>query len=328
MNVAALLEELQGRGIRIWADGDRLRCNAPTAELTTELRDQLAQRKQDILEFLRSAAELGSRQRAIVPLQPEGTRLPIFGVAGHNGDVFCYRFLARHLGRDQPFYGLQPPGLDVRSEPLERIEELAGYFASQVRAFRRGAPCVIAGFCAGGAVAFELAQQLRRGGSDVAYVALFGAPYPARYRRLVLIRDRVDEQVRRVRVHLAALARGSFAEKRDYLVHKLAARKERLQAKAPTEPEQVLALRERLERTTVRALGRYQPMPFAGRVCLFLPNPAWTKTRNEPLRWKELARESDVHFGPEDCTSDNMLRQKHAPLFAELYAAYARGANR
>src|SRR5574339_560129 len=114
MNVAALLEELQGRGIRIWADGDRLRCNAPTAELTTELRDQLAQRKQDILEFLRSAAELGSRQRAIVP--------------------------------------------------LERIEELAGYFASQVRAFRRGAPCVIAGFCAGGAVAFELAQQLRRGG--------------------------------------------------------------------------------------------------------------------------------------------------------------------
>ena len=106
------------------------------------------------------------QQRAIVPLQPmirtEGTRTPIFAVPGHNGDVFCYRALARALGEDQPFYGLQPPGLDGESEPLTRIEDLAAYFAAQIRAFLPQGRCVvIAGFCAGGTVAFELAMPLR-----------------------------------------------------------------------------------------------------------------------------------------------------------------------
>lgn len=321
MNVAALLEELQGRGIRIWVEGERLRCNAPADELTTELREQLAQRKQDILAFLRSAAELGSRPRAIVPLQPNGTSTPIFGVAGHNGDVFCYRLLAQELGEHQPFYGLQPPGLDGRSDPLERIEELAGYFAAQVRALRRGAPCVIAGFCAGGAVAFELAQQLRRGGSDVKCVALFGAPYPARYRSSVLLRDRLEEQIQRARKHVDALARGSVAERREYLLRSLARRRERLRAEAAQAPEQGAELRIRVERATVEALGRYQPARYAGRICLFLPNPAWTRTRNEPLRWKALAEHCEVHFGPDDCTSENMLRETHAPLFAALLRA-------
>src|SRR2546427_7475953 len=31
--------------------------------------------------------------------------------------------------------GLQPPGLDGRSEPLTRVEDLAAYFAAQIRTF-------------------------------------------------------------------------------------------------------------------------------------------------------------------------------------------------
>ena len=149
MRVPALLAELRSRDVQIWADGDRLRCSAPADVLTPELRDQLQQRKHDILGFLRSGEALARQQRAIVPLQPRGQRIPVFAVAGHNGDVFCYRALAQHLGEDQPFYGLQPPGLDGHSEPLARIEDLAAYFAAQIRAFRPGDPYIIAGFCAG-----------------------------------------------------------------------------------------------------------------------------------------------------------------------------------
>lgn len=319
MNVAALLEELQGRGIRVWADGERLRLNAPAGELTTELREQLSQRKQDILAFLRSAADLGSRPRAIVPIQPRGQRTPIFAVPGHNGDVFCYRFLAWHLGEDQPFYGLQPPGLDGRSQPLERIEELAGYFAAQVRAFRHGAPCVIAGFCAGGATAYELARQLQRDGAAVQSVALFGAPYPARYRRSVLLREQFDEQLRRVRKHWDAMARLPLAEKRNYLIRKMAEREARVVAETPAEPEQVLVLRARLERATVKALGRYGAASFPGSMRLFLPNDEWTRTINDPLRWQSLAKETEFHFGPAGCTSENMLREPFAATFAALY---------
>ncbi len=57
---------------------------------------------------------------ARLPLEAAGTRTPIFAVGGHNGDVFTYRALALHLGPDQPFFGLQPPGLEEGSQPLTR----------------------------------------------------------------------------------------------------------------------------------------------------------------------------------------------------------------
>ena len=115
MNTAAFLATLRSRDIQVWAEGDQLRCNGPPGALSSELREELRQRKADILKFLDAAASLARQQRAIIPLQPRGARVPVFAVAGHNGDVFCYRALAQHLGEDQPFFGLQPPGLDGRS---------------------------------------------------------------------------------------------------------------------------------------------------------------------------------------------------------------------
>jgi hypothetical protein len=55
--VAAFLAELRGRGVEVSGDGDRLRCSAPPGVLTPELRDQLQQRKGEILAFLRARAD-------------------------------------------------------------------------------------------------------------------------------------------------------------------------------------------------------------------------------------------------------------------------------
>jgi amino acid adenylation domain-containing protein len=46
------LLELSRLDIKVWAENDRLRCNAPKGILTTELRTQLAERKTEIIQFL------------------------------------------------------------------------------------------------------------------------------------------------------------------------------------------------------------------------------------------------------------------------------------
>jgi thioesterase domain-containing protein len=322
VTVPALLAELRRRDIEIFADGDGLRCNAPAGVLTPDLRDQLQQQKHDILAFLRSATTLAEQQRAIVPLQPQGKRTPIFGVAGHNGDVFCYRALARHLGDDQPLYGLQPPGLDGHSRPLGRIEDLAAYFAAQIRAFRPGGPCVIAGFCTGGTIAFELGQHLLRERRTISLVALFGAPYPTRYRRLPLLRERLGEQVARAVTHTRVLASLPFGERRRYIAEKLRDRKARRSAEVPA-PDPVLALRAQVERATLAAARRYTPSQFAGRLGLFLPSKHWVRTPNKPLRWRSVAAHAEEYFGPDGCDADNMLREPYAPTFAELFRSAA-----
>src|SRR5882762_5085038 len=207
--------------MEVWADGDQLRCNAPAGALTPEIRDRLRQRKNDILEFLRSAETLARQQRAIIPLQPDGVRPPVFGVGGHNGDVFCYRALAHHLGDDQPFFGLQPPGLDGQSQPVRRVEDLAAYFAAQIKAFQPNGPYIVAGYCAGGAIAFELARQLQREGRPISVVALFGAPYATAYRLHSQIRLRLAAEWARVTRHTGALVTLSGAERWSYVREKL-----------------------------------------------------------------------------------------------------------
>lgn len=314
----AFLSELRRRDIRIRAEGDRLHCDAPTGALTPELREQLLRRKDEILEFLRAAETLSQQQRAIVPLQPLGTHIPVFGVGGHNGDVFCYRALANALGKDQPFFGLQPPGLDEQSAPLTRVEDYATYFAPQIRAFWSNGPYIVAGFCAGGGIAFELARQLVKEGADVAFVALFGAPYPAAYRVLPQLRMRVAKDIERAATHVRALAPLSFHERRAYIAQKLEQRRTRQLAVRPTEPDQVLALRARVETATITAVRRYTPEPFSGRVALFLPNRTWIDSGDMPARWRSVARTVE-YSGPDDCNGDLMLRDPYAQVFADLF---------
>ena len=107
--------------------GDRLRCSAPKGILIPQLSAALASRKAEVLAFLRAAHSSATR-RALIPIQPAGSRRPFFGVPGHNGDVFCYVRLAHYMGKDQPFYALEPPGVDGQRAPLTRIQDLAAHF--------------------------------------------------------------------------------------------------------------------------------------------------------------------------------------------------------
>ena len=319
MMVPDLLEELRSRDIDVWADGDQLRCTAPTGLLTPALQAQLRERKGEIVAFLRSAAALARQERAVVPLQPRGAHVPIFAVPGHNGDVFCYRLLAQHLGNDQPFYGLQPPGVDGASEPLRRIEDLVTYFAGQIRAFRPDGPYVLAGFCAGGTVAFALARHLLGEGAAIRFVALFTSPYPSAYGRLPQLRQRLAHYAQRIREHAGALAALPPTARRHYLIDRLRAGQAQRDARRHAAPDPVLALRAKVEAATVAAIRHYTPDCFAGRVGLFLPNREWLRPDSAMLRWRAVARETEHYVGPDGCIGDHMLLEPHVPVIADLF---------
>ena len=319
MSVAAFLADLRRRDIRVWADHDRLRCNAPASVLTPELRDQLRKHKSEILEFLYTAEALARQQRAIVPLQPRGTRTPVFAVGGHNGDVFCYRALVRHLGEDQPFFGLQPPGVDGHGEPLLRVEELAAYFAAQIRAFRPNSPYIIAGYCGGGTIAFELARQLVQDGADIHFLALFGSAYPTSLQLLPQLRRMLAQQVWRVSRHALALASKSWVERRLYISAKLRQRKAQREATRTASLDPLFVLRAKVEKVTIAALRRYTPSHFAGRVKIISPSKAWSDSVRASQYWRSVAQHAEEYFGPDGCDVSDMLLEPHVRAVAELF---------
>ena len=68
MTALELLSNLSSKDIEIWADGDRLRYNAPKGALTPDFRKELAAHKSEILALLRQADTAISS--ASFPLKP------------------------------------------------------------------------------------------------------------------------------------------------------------------------------------------------------------------------------------------------------------------
>jgi predicted ATP-grasp superfamily ATP-dependent carboligase len=290
VNVAAFLNELLERDIRVSADGERLRLSAPAGALSAELNEALARRKPEILEFLRKAQALERAPREIVPLQPRGTRIPIYAVGGHDGDVFAFRDLVRQLGDDQPFFGLQAPA-------LARIEDIAGHLAAQIRAFQPSGPFVIAGYCAGGSVAFELARQLARAGAEPALLALFGCAHPSVYR------FNLRYWIGRIWLHLR---NGVRLRRFAYLTARVRERLKWLPV-------------ERFEKATLAAVRRYRPGAYAGRVCHFIPKEGWRPDNGAAARWRAVAPRTDEFYGPDTVDAARMLLDPHAAVFADFY---------
>ncbi|MFG1349929.1 SDR family NAD(P)-dependent oxidoreductase [Xanthobacter autotrophicus] len=107
----------------------------------------------------------------LVPVQPEGSRPPLFCIHPAGGSPWCYLLLADHLGRDQPLYGFQAPGLVDDAPPMSSVEDMARLYVEAMRARQPEGPYHVAAWSSGGPVAFEMARLLEERGERVATLA-------------------------------------------------------------------------------------------------------------------------------------------------------------
>jgi thioesterase domain-containing protein/acyl carrier protein len=120
------------------------------------------------------------RWRSLVAIQPEGKNLPFFAVPGVGGNVLVFARLAKLLGNDQPFYGLQARGLDGKEKPFMRVEDMAAHYIEEIRSVQPQGPYLIGGTCTGGLAAYEIAQQLTSSGEEVV-LAIIESWHPRSY---------------------------------------------------------------------------------------------------------------------------------------------------
>ena len=121
-----------------------------------------------------------SAESPIVPISTQGTRPPFFCVHPFGGGVSGYFELARYLGNDQPFYGIQAQELVDLSDPqslYQSVEVMASRYVAAIRISGARPPYFLGGYSYGGGVAYEMARQLTMAGYEVKMVALLDA-YP------------------------------------------------------------------------------------------------------------------------------------------------------
>jgi hypothetical protein len=123
------------------------------------------------------------RFTSLVTIQPSGPRTPIFCVHGGVGTILHFGRLARYLGNDQPFYGLQMQGLEG-GQPLHMsVRAMARHYVREITTLQPRGPYVIAGYCFGAIVAQEMARLLSSTGESVPLLMSFNGPSSSYIRR-------------------------------------------------------------------------------------------------------------------------------------------------
>jgi aspartate racemase len=170
--------------------------------------------------LLRAKNPAASGWTSLVSIQPQGAKTPLFCVHGGAGTVLLFHPLARRLAPERPIYGLQSQGLYGRDMPHTNIEEMAAHYVSEIRSVQPNGPYLLSGWCFGGLVAFEMAQQLHRLGERVDLLAMLNAPSTPGYRALTPNPELAPVAVRaKQRLHEFSGLHGR--DKVKYSIHKL-----------------------------------------------------------------------------------------------------------
>jgi amino acid adenylation domain-containing protein len=123
------------------------------------------------IEAQAAAIQAGTEGRwpTLFAVQPKGTRPPLFCVCRPNVNALGYIALARHLGDDQPVYGLQQQYRDESDFPyeVEEYQALAQEYLVEMKKVAPAGPYRLLGMCEGAHIAFEIVRLLEARGEAV-----------------------------------------------------------------------------------------------------------------------------------------------------------------
>jgi thioesterase domain-containing protein/acyl carrier protein len=196
----------------------------------------------------------GSPVPALEEIQPGGSQPPLICVPS------LYD-LSRHLGPDQPFYGLSRISIEQMLDDNVPLEQMAAKFVDELKRLQRTGRFFIAGHSFGGVLAFEIARQLSEAGREIGILALLDPdppqPYPPDTYRFS-----------RFAFHAQTILRLPLAEKKKHFLKNIRNIGNRIL------PKTMVSEHEKWMRDFHRKTGEthacYNARPFKGNAVMFL----------------------------------------------------------
>lgn len=264
-----------------------------------------------------------SQWSCLVKIQPNGTRPPFFCIHPHGGNVLVYRELSKQLGPDQPFFGLQSRGLDGSEEPLTRIEDMAKLYLTEIREAQPRGPYFLGGYCMGGAVAYEVACQLRAAGEEVGLLALFDVMEFSKFPRASFL-QMSHYNCQRHLFHIANLLQLNSGNRSRFLSEKLRSLRVRIPVWLARVKGQLSGnttqigtaseakVLDRIWKANSQAHLNYVAKPYPGTVIDIRPCRQYRMLDHEQFKWDHLAQGGQrtivLPVNPPAMLSDSFVR--------------------
>ncbi|MFD8303017.1 SDR family NAD(P)-dependent oxidoreductase [Streptomyces sp. NPDC059690] len=220
-------------------------------------------------------------------------KAPLFTFHPAGGPTSVYRPLTELLPPDQPVYGME------RISTLDTMEEKAAHYLGLVKDIQPRGPVQLLGWSFGGCLAYEVAQQLRAAGEDIAFLGLVDTILPAALPGLHS-QDVLLERFGR----FAEYVRNTYGHDLQLPYDELAATPEdqqidlvmRLVAESGLDMSPGIMEHQRTSYLDARVGERYTPRPYNGPVVLYRAQQAQQLTTALDPRY--LRSEADLGWGP------------------------------
>jgi amino acid adenylation domain-containing protein len=214
----------------------------------------------------------------VIPVQPGGTRTPLFWMGG-GADI---RPLVDALGPDQPFFDMLLE-FPERYDEIPRFEDLARAVVRTLRAQQPSGPVSLGGYCSRGTLAYEVASQLRAQGQRVDRVIMLDSTNPVHFRRQLKQHKSLPHRASILTYHAAELLRLRGRSRRRHWAMLVRAAIQRLGLRSGQ------SLLTAAERVIEASAMNYTPPAYDGDVALFQAarRPAVVDHR---AGWRELVR--------------------------------------
>ena len=230
------------------------------------------------------------------------------GGLGGDYEFLVYARLTHFVSENFAFYGLRARSADGTEYPHHDVEEMAADYLREIRMVQPEGPYFIVGNCIGGIVAYEIAQQLRRQGQDVALLALMDTLCPTSrgYRRHLQrqLQDRFRNRfhralatwrdnyyLARIPFHWHQFREIGWQGRLPYVLRKTGiAVAECIQSTSDLSVKETKSSteikREKIQRGYMDTLLRYRPRDYLGKAVMLVNERAYDK--DPALGWSEL----------------------------------------
>ena len=260
------------------------------------------------------------RFKRLVPVQPKGSQIPLFLVAGFWDAEDTMRTLSGfipHLGLDQPLYGFQPRWVEGNSQRYSGVEEVASEFLTELLSVQPKGPYQLGGDCVGGIIALVMAEQLLRRGEQIKLLVMLDTHKPTLMRALAIYlanawRYHLRPRTKHIIEVLSRIVSGR--DGRTQLVRDLAHRKIAGDKAKSTDELQREHL-HRLRMDYIRTMYRHRLKNYPGKITLIVNETQYKFDKS--LGWIGVASEGiDIHT----TSGDHFTRFHQGNEFAQRLA--------
>jgi thioesterase domain-containing protein len=176
---------------------------------------------------------------------------------------------------------------------------MASHYLKEIRELQSEGPYYLGGFCMGGSVAYEMAQQLREQNQEVRLLVMFDTYNHNGTAPQMSFRNRLRYFLQKVQFHWANVARLSSKERIAYLGEKLRFASKRELGDMSVRLENLSKLYGKrvakanvgivLEDVNDQAGHSYRPKAYPGNISLFVPQRNYSFMGKPSMGWTEFA---------------------------------------